>query len=149
MATEQISANRANAKKSSGPKTHAGKGGASQNAYTILRQLEFETKDVDLVARWCTDPVARAAASDRLAKHGLDDSAIEAEAFRRCSPDLGIIHQSLTSHASRRDKGLQFMGFYREMKARQFQHIAKNIVEGEGARIEQLPTTHRQAKNGH
>jgi hypothetical protein len=121
----------------------------TEAVYTILRHLdEFETKDVDLVARWCTDPAARAAVSDRLAKHGLDDSAIEAEAFRRCSPDLGTIHQSLTSHASRRDKGLQFMGFYRGMKARQLQHTAKNIVEGEGARIEPLSPT-QQGKNGH
>src|SRR5207244_2309980 len=55
----------------------------TEAVYTILRQLdEFENKDVDLVARCCTDPAARAAVSDRLAKHGLDDSAIEAEAFR-------------------------------------------------------------------
>src|SRR6478672_4735804 len=33
----------------------------TEAVYTILRQLdEFETIDVDLVARWCTDPAARA-----------------------------------------------------------------------------------------
>ena len=122
----------------------------TEAVYTILRQLdEFENKDVDLVARCCTDPAARAAVSDRLAKHGLDDSAIEAEAFRRRSPDLTIIDQLLTSHGSRRDKALQLIAFYREMRARQRQHAAKNVVEGEVARIEQLPTTHRQGKNGH
>ena len=77
--------------------------GLTEAVYTILNQLdEFENKDVDLVARWCTDPAARAVVSDRLAKHGLDDSAIEAEAFRRRSPDLTIIDQLLTSHGSRR-----------------------------------------------
>jgi hypothetical protein len=101
--------------------------------YTILRQLdEFETKDVDLVSRWCTDPAARAAVSDRLAKHGLDDSAIEAEAFRGCWRDLTAIDQLLTSHTSRRDKSLQSLAFFREMKARQRQLSSKSAVGNGG-----------------
>ena len=119
--------------------------------YAVLRQLnELESIDVKFViGKWSNDPVARAMVSDILAKHGLDDSAIEAEAFRRCSRDLIIIDQLLTSHGSRRDKALQLIAFHREMRARQRQHAAKNVVEGEVARIEQLPTTHRQGKNGH
>ena len=111
--------------------------------YAILRDLnELETLDVEFViGNWSTDPVARAAVSDRLAKHGLDDSAIEAEAFRRCSRDLTVIDQLQTSHASRRDKSLQSLAFFREMKARQRQLAAKSAVGNGGVpRIEHRTT---------
>ena len=111
--------------------------------YAILRDLnELETLDVEfVVGHWSTDPGARATVSDILAKHGLDDSAIEAEAFRRCSRDLSVIDQLLTSHASRRDKSLQFIAVLREMKARQRQLAAKSAVGNGGVpRIEHRTT---------
>ena len=105
-----------------------------QAVYAVLRELnELENIDVDcVVGRWCTDPDARATVSAILAKHGLDDSAIEAEAFRRCSRDLTAIDQLLTSHSSRRDRSLQSLAFYREMKARQHQLSAKSAVGNGG-----------------
>ena len=111
--------------------------------YAILRDLnELENLDVEfVVGQWSTDPGARATVSDILAKHGLDDLAIEAEAFRRCSRDLSVIDQLLTSHASRRDKSLQFIAVLREMKARQRQLAAKSAVGNGGVpRIEHRTT---------
>jgi hypothetical protein len=65
--------------------------------YAVLRELnELENIDVNVVVgQWCTDPVARATVSAILAKHGLDESAIEAEAF---SPKFtaGKRHRSLS-----------------------------------------------------
>ena len=102
--------------------------------YAVLRELnELENVDVNgVVGRWCTDPDARATVLAILAKHGLDESAIEAEAFRRCPRDLTVIDQLLTSHASRRDKSLQSLTFYREMKARQRQLSAKSAIGNGG-----------------
>jgi hypothetical protein len=102
--------------------------------YAVLCDLnELENIDVNaVVGQWYTDPVARATVSAILAKHGLDESAIEAEAFRRTSRDLTAIDQLLTSQASRRDKSLQSLAFFREMKARQIQLSAKSAV-GNGA----------------
>jgi hypothetical protein len=73
--------------------------------YAALNELnELEHIDVDrVVDQWLIDQAAPAAVSAVLAKHGLDESAIEAEAFRRTSRDLIAIDQLLTSHASRRD----------------------------------------------
>ena len=69
------------------------------------------------------------------------NSAIEAEAFRRCLPGLAAIDQLLTSHASRRDKSLQSIAFFREMKARQRQLAAKSAVGNGGVpRLEHHPT---------
>jgi hypothetical protein len=102
--------------------------------YAVLGELnELENIDVNVVVgQCCTDPAARVTVSAILAKHGLDESAIEAEAFRRCSRDVIVIDQLLTSHASRRDKSLQFLAFYREMKARQRQLSAKSAVGNGG-----------------
>jgi hypothetical protein len=102
--------------------------------HAVLRDLnELETLDVEsVVGNWSTDSVARATVSAILAKHGLDESAIEAEAFRRSSRDLTVIDQLLTSHASRRDKSLQSLAFFREMKARQPQLCAKSAVGNGG-----------------
>jgi hypothetical protein len=111
--------------------------------YAVLRDLnELETLDVEsVIEQWPTDPAARAAVSDRLAKHGLDDSAIEAEAFRRCLPVLSAIDQSQTSRASRRDRSLQSLAYFREMKARQRQLAAKSAVGNGGVpRLEHRPT---------
>jgi hypothetical protein len=119
--------------------------------YAVLRDLnELETLDVELVVgQWPEDPVARATVLARLAKHGLDESAIEAEAFRRCLPDLSAIDQLLTSHASRRDKSLQFIAVHREIKARQRQLAAKSAVGNGGVpRLEHRPTRLREVKNG-
>jgi hypothetical protein len=106
----------------------------AEAVYAVLRELnELENIDVNVVVgQWCTDPVARATVSAILAKHGLDESAIEAVAFRRSSRDLTVIDQLLTSHASRRDKSLQSLAFFREMKARQPQLCAKSAVGNGG-----------------
>jgi hypothetical protein len=115
----------------------------AEAVYAVLHELnELENIDVNVVVgQWCTDPVARATVSAILAKHGLDDSAIEAEALRRCSRDVAVIDQLLTSHASRRDKSIQFLAFYREMKARQRQLSAKSAVANGGvARLDHKST---------
>jgi hypothetical protein len=119
--------------------------------HAVLRGLnELENINVDFViGRACNDPIARATVSDILATHGLNDSAIEAGAFRRCTRDLTAIDRLLTSHVSRRDKGLQFIAFLREMKARHLQ-LAVKSAGGKGAvpRLDHRTTRHRHGKNG-
>jgi hypothetical protein len=110
------------------------KAALAEAVYAVLGELnELENIDVNaVVGQWCTDPDARATVSAILAKHGLDDSVIEAEAFRRSSRDVALIDQLLTSHASRRDKSLHSIAFYREMKGRQRQLSAKSAVGDSG-----------------
>ena len=120
----------------------------AEAVYAVLRELnELENMDVNfVVGQWCADPGAPATVSGILAKHGLDESAIEAEAFRRSSRDLTVIDQLLTSHASRRDKSLQLLAFYREMKARQRQLSAKSAIGNGG--VARLDHKAPDVKNG-
>jgi hypothetical protein len=93
-----------------------------------------------LIDQWAqADVNAKAEVLEILNKHGLDEPAIEAEAFSRCSGKLATIEQSEASHASRRDKTLPNLAFYREMLARQTrQPVDTSPEEGEFTRIEHV-----------
>ena len=100
-----------------------------------------------LVERWAKgDANAKSEVVEILERFGLDETAIEAEAFIRCSDKLAAVEKSEASHVSRRDKTLPNLAFYREMTARQSQRRTdrsleveelarlENVREGEGRR---------------
>ena len=113
----------------------------AEAVYAVLRDLdELENIDVDYVVREaCIDSGDKAALSEILARHGLDVSAIELEAFRRCAPDLITIDQLLTSHSSRRDKAVQMISVLGEIKPRRPQ-----LAPPANSRVPRL----RSVKNG-
>ena len=100
-----------------------------------------------LVERWAKDDAkAKSEVLEILERYGYDETAIEAEGFSRCSDQLAPVEKSEASHASRRDKTLPNLAFYREMTARQSQRRTdrsleveelarlENVREGEGRR---------------
>ena len=93
-----------------------------------------------LVERWAKGDVeAKSEVIEILERYGLDETAIEAEAFICCSGKLAAVEQSEASHASRRDKTLPNLAFYREMIARQSQPRTERSLEVEElARIENV-----------
>jgi hypothetical protein len=93
-----------------------------------------------LVERWAKgDANAKSEVVEILERFGLDETAIEAEAFSRCSDQLAALEKSEASHASRRDKTLPNLAFYREMTARQSQQRTERSLEVEElARIENV-----------
>ena len=93
-----------------------------------------------LVERWAKDDAkAKSEVVEILERYGLDETAIEAEAFICCSGKLAAVEQSEASHASRRDKTLPNLAFYREMIARQSQQRTERSLEAEElARIENV-----------
>jgi hypothetical protein len=93
-----------------------------------------------LVERWAKDDAnAKSEVVEILERYGLDETAIEAEAFIRCSGKLAAVEQSEASHASRRDKTLPNLAFYREMIARQSQQgTGRSLEVEELARIENV-----------
>jgi len=93
-----------------------------------------------LVERWAKDDAnAKSEVVEILERYGLDETAIEAEAFICCSGKLAAVEQSEASHASRRDKTLPNLAFYREMIARQSQQGTGRLLEVEElARIENV-----------
>jgi hypothetical protein len=102
-----------------------------------------------LVERWAKgDAKAKTDVVEILERYGLDETAIEAEAFVRCSSKLAAVEQSEASHASRRDKTLPNLAFYREMLTRQSRNGTDRSLEVEElARIENVRG--RENRRGH
>ena len=59
---------------------------------------------------------------------GLDESALEAEAFRQRSADLMLIEQLLATAETRRDKALQTIAFYRQTLANTLREAAAHVI---------------------
>ena len=100
----------------------------------LTRQLgAMDRSNVQLlVERWAKgDANAKSEVVEILERYGYDETMIEAEAFIRCSDQLAAVEQSEASHASRRDKALPSLAFYREMIARQSQMGADRSVKVE------------------
>jgi hypothetical protein len=111
-----------------------------------LNALDRDNAQI-LVERWRSgDPSARTEVASILEKHGLDDSAIEAEAHLQCLPRLTAIEQLQASLASRRDKALAGIAFCRDMEAQQEAKAA--LEESAIARVERVPRLPRPVKHG-
>jgi hypothetical protein len=104
--------------------------------------------DTLLVGQLSNDQAAMAKLSEILAKHGLDVSVIESEAFRQCLLELCAIDRLLTSHGARRDRALQHITVLREIKARRPQ-LASKSAGGNGSvrRLKQVKNNERAAAN--
>jgi hypothetical protein len=62
----------------------------------LLAQIGVEPDEAsDLSSRWFTDNDAKAEVAEHLARNGLDEHAIEAEAIRACGAQLEPIHKAL------------------------------------------------------
>lgn len=102
-----------------------------------LHEFERGQKTLATLAKWSTDEEIRENVANVLVKHRLDESIIEAEAFRCCSVDMMRIEQLLASAELRRDKALHAIALYRESLAEQLCYEATQVMHDEGvARIE-------------
>jgi hypothetical protein len=107
----------------------------------LLRQLlrqpgqsEYHVKDEAeaLAQAWFTDEEAKKQVSEILSRFDLDESAIEAEAIRKSSPELELLDRMLTSLESRRNKALGCVAEYRASLAHQLRESAERIIDGKG-----------------
>jgi hypothetical protein len=121
---------------------------ALQESLFVLLTSQFDVERVraqSLVAAWSSgDPGAKAEVLSMLEEHGLDESAIEAGAIIASLPNLAAVDQLLASNASRRDKGLAGIAFWRETEARQAQIVAnqKKVAQIEDASRNLRPVKH-------
>ena len=92
----------------------------AEELFSILMGLAVERdRAVALVEQWVSaDPSARSEVSVLLENHGLDESAIEAEAILNCLPALTALTQLQASQIAIRDKGLSGLVFSREVLMR-------------------------------
>lgn len=71
---------------------------------------------------WYNGPSAKEALLAHLAKHGLDEDAITAQAYALRSRELEKLDQMLASAEKRRFATLQEMGFYRDLFTMRVRH---------------------------
>jgi hypothetical protein len=99
---------------------------------------EIEEEDPDdynydpeyLATGWFTDPEVKGIVSKILRQFQLDESAIEAEAIKRCFADLRVLDEMLCTLEARLNKTLRCLAEYRESLARQLREGADRIIEG-------------------
>lgn len=102
-----------------------------------LAALDGGQETVRNLDEWFTNPETKKEVRNLLAQYGLDESALEAEAFRQCSNDLMLIEQLLATAETRRDKALQTIAFYRQSLANMLRETAAHVIGNDSiARIE-------------
>ena len=101
----------------------------------LLQQEDFETYlDLnhyaeDLARRYFRDSDAKAEVSTLLRQSGLDETAIEAGAFRLCAADLEAVHRIMAFKQERGDKDLWLLGEIRQGSLRSLQATTKAALE--------------------
>jgi hypothetical protein len=133
------------------------KTGIIRNAYgaaleTILKRLVADQsflstarQDAEALAvAWLHDRQARIKVSKQLRKFGLDETAIEAEAFRKCCADLERVDRMLTMTETRRDRALRFIADYRQGLALQVRRGVDQVLENDEV-IRLLPLSKNSA----
>ena len=87
--------------------------------------------DKHLSVAWLYDQKARNEVEKRLAKFGLDENAIEAEAFRMFCPDLERVEKMLAMVESRRDRAFRFVAEYRKDLGLQVRRSVDRMLEAD------------------
>jgi hypothetical protein len=85
----------------------------------------------DIAQRWFTNRQVRKKGAKLLRQFKLDESAIEAEAFRKSSKAIELLDRLLASAEARRNKALRAITEYRSGLARQLEESSDRIIDGE------------------
>ena len=103
-----------------------------------------------MVERWAKgDSDAKVEVSKILNMYGLDETAIEADAYLRCCRNLAVVEQSEAAHASRRAKILPNLAFHREMVARQSQQDTSVVLDVDREQLARLEHRKESEGSGH
>jgi geranylgeranyl pyrophosphate synthase len=85
----------------------------------------------DIAQRWFADKQVKKYGKRVLRQCGLDESAIEVEAFRKSADQIELIDKLLASAESCRNKIIREIAAYRNGLAQQLEKSANRIIEGE------------------
>jgi hypothetical protein len=94
-----------------------------------LSELEGGDETIDYLAKWLTSEETRNEILEMLKKYGLDQSSIEAEAFRQSSSDVMRLEQILASATTRRERALYMIRDYRDSLADRLRRKADEVLE--------------------
>jgi hypothetical protein len=85
----------------------------------------------DLARSWFENKKAETQVATLLRKFGLDEAAVEAEAFRSCAEDLERFDRMLALAEVRRDKALRSIADFRQSLAEQIKQSTDRILEND------------------
>jgi hypothetical protein len=89
-----------------------------------------------LAKEWFTDQEAKERVSELLRQFQLDESVIEAEAFRNSVADIEKLDRLLASAEARRNSALRQISKYRDVFAQRLRDSSDRIIEGKALTIE-------------
>jgi hypothetical protein len=112
----------------------------------VFMHIGFEVSEAhraanDLVLDWFANPTKKENAIMVLAMFKLDESAIEAEAFKNSASNLEQLDRMLTSLESRRNRALRGIAEYRHSLARELKESSDRIIDGETVTLDDTPTS--------
>jgi len=106
-----------------------------------LEKAVYELEAETLADDWFHSQKAKNQVAKLLDQFHLDESAIEAEAFRIMSSDIDKLDRMLTLAEVRRDKALHCIADYRDSLARRLRQSSQQILDAEDVRhIEHTPS---------
>jgi hypothetical protein len=100
----------------------------------VIAEIKEQAKE--LAAAYFTAEDAKARVRKLLGQYGLDESVIEAEAFRRTARELELIDRMLATLESRRDRIIRNISEYRAGLAQQLKESSNRILERGLLRLE-------------
>jgi hypothetical protein len=106
--------------------------------YQLLSRQDYDGFDEHEIAAeklargWFENEKAKTQVIKLLERFGLDESAVEAEAFRSRLKELEQVDRLLTFAEARRDKALRSIAEYRQSLAKQIEQNTDQILENDG-----------------
>ena len=97
---------------------------------------ELKDRAEDLAREWFSDSNVRKQISELLQEFDLDETALEAEAFRKSADDLEGIDRLMASAEARRDKALVCIAQYRGDFGALLRESSDRLVDGKVLKLE-------------
>jgi hypothetical protein len=104
--------------------------------------LDHEEAVDQLAYGWFESEKGKTEVAELLRKFQMDEGAIEAEAFIKCSEDLERLDRISTALEFRRDKALRNVADYRQSLAKQLQQSSNRILDHD--EIPRLVSVHKK-----
>jgi hypothetical protein len=120
----------------------------------VIMQLLFKSGDLKLLVEgqskrlaleWFSDPDVKKEIAGLLRDFHLDETAIEAEAFRKSADDLERIDRLMASAEARRDKALVCIAQYRGDFGALLRERSDRLVDGKVLKLEHAGSKERKS----
>ena len=106
--------------------------------------FHVEEQSKNLAYEWFSDPDVKKEIAGLLQQFNLDETAIEAEAFRRSADDLERIDRLMASAEARRDKALVCIAQYRGDFGVLLRERSDRLVDGKVLKLEHAGSKERK-----